>query len=98
VRDFVDALVGGESSVAAFALAPAPDRIGLLALARVDYPILSESAIRALHTGLILNGKKQRLRAQSIDLENPAERLHPQAEAAPGLFYLTGMEFRRLER
>ena len=49
VGDFVDALVGGEAAIAALALAAAADGVGLLALARVDHPVLPEAAIGTLH-------------------------------------------------
>jgi hypothetical protein len=45
VGDFVDALVGGEAAIAALALPPPPDGVGLFALARVHHPILPETAI-----------------------------------------------------
>src|SRR5580698_1072425 len=49
VGDLVDALVGGEAAVAAFALAAAADGVGLFALARVDDAILPETAIGTFH-------------------------------------------------
>lgn len=49
VGDLVDALVGGKAFFAALALAPPPDGIGFLALARVDDAILTETAVGALH-------------------------------------------------
>ena len=50
VGDLVDALVGGKAAIAALALAAAADGVGLLALARVDDPVLPEAAIRTLHS------------------------------------------------
>ena len=49
VGNLVDALVGGEAAIAALALPPAADRVGLLALARVDDTVLPEAAIRTFH-------------------------------------------------
>src|SRR5271157_297722 len=54
VGDFVDALVGGEAAIAALALAAAADGIGLLALPRVDDPVLTETAIGTFHLRAIL--------------------------------------------
>ena len=49
VGDFVEALVGGEALVAAFALAAAADGVGFLALAAVDDLVFSEAAVRTFH-------------------------------------------------
>jgi hypothetical protein len=49
VGDLVDALVGGEAAIAALALAAAADGVGLLAFARVDDPVLPETAIGTFH-------------------------------------------------
>src|SRR5580698_1857048 len=54
VRNFVDALVSGEAAIAALALAPAADRVRLLALARIDNPVLCEATVRTLHAVWIL--------------------------------------------
>jgi hypothetical protein len=49
VRDFVDALVGGEALAALQALAAAADRFRLFALARVDYLVIRKTAKRTFH-------------------------------------------------
>src|SRR5579862_3419271 len=49
VRDFVDPLVGGEALAALQALAAAPDGLGFLTLARVDYLVIGKTAKRTFH-------------------------------------------------
>ena len=49
VRDFVDALVGGEAAIAALAFAAAADGVSFFAFARVDDAILPEAAIGTFH-------------------------------------------------
>ena len=49
VRNFVDALVGGEALLALQALAPAPDGIGFLALARIHDFVIGKAAKWAFH-------------------------------------------------
>ena len=71
VGDLVDALVGGEAPVAALALPPPPDRVGLLALARVHHPILPETAIRTLHDYEDSKPSRRRLRVRCSGLPAP---------------------------
>jgi len=49
VRDFIDALVGGEALAALQALAPAADGLRFFALARVYDFIVGKSAKRTFH-------------------------------------------------
>ena len=80
VRDFVDALVGREAPVAALALAPPPDGVGLLALARVDHPILPETAIGTFHLVPILTtGAKEQSTKGARNEEQRDRGRHPLA-------------------
>src|SRR5262249_13344945 len=49
VGNLVDSLVRRKPLIAALALAPPANRIGLFALARIDHAILGKPAVRTLH-------------------------------------------------
>src|SRR5438552_671129 len=49
VRDFINALVSGKPLLAVYALSPATDGFALLALARIHYFIVDETAKRTFH-------------------------------------------------
>jgi hypothetical protein len=63
---FVDALVGGETAIAAFALAAAADGVGFLAFARVDDAILPETAIGTFHGQVDFKSIVQALQQRSL--------------------------------